>query len=241
MSGTDSFRVSSPSVKFFAGGAGGRELLQKVSLPFFTSFHPIISAQRSQSRRDGVRASAGSVPATASCGVGAASCCCSSAATALAFSPGLRRPRGFEGVLLGFAGTFQRPCEVVRCGPQQGILPSANGSRKFWPPRGARLPPTKNGVRKLVKLAEFPERVPYDDGPGGDGPSCFERMTARSFAPLRSACHGLTRCMCRGRRRWWGASCARNVWMTERSAVLPVRGRRPAGRSAGREVPEAGV
>lgn len=92
------------------------------------------------------------------------------------------------------------------------------GFEEILAAEGGEAAADENGVRKLVKLAEFPERVPYDDGPGGMVPSCFERMTAGSFAPLRSACHGLTRCMCRGATTMVGASCARNVWMTERSA-----------------------
>ncbi len=90
VSGTDSFRVSSPSVEVFAGGVlvsvgGGRVFLWGhpplwvffggggggcfffLNNPppprFFTSFHPIISARSGPSRRDGVRASAGNVPA----------------------------------------------------------------------------------------------------------------------------------------------------------------------------------
>ncbi|WP_459609908.1 hypothetical protein, partial [Bilophila wadsworthia] len=36
VSGTDSFRVSSPSVEVFAGGGRGRELFAKSSLPRFS-------------------------------------------------------------------------------------------------------------------------------------------------------------------------------------------------------------
>ena len=36
-------------------------------------------------------------------------------------------------------------------------------------------------LHKLVKLAEFPERVPYDDGPGGDGPFLLRAHDGREF------------------------------------------------------------
>ena len=45
----------------------------------------------------------------------------------------------------------------------------------------AYAPADENGVRKLVKLAEFPERVPYDDGPGGDGPFLLRAHDGREF------------------------------------------------------------
>ena len=61
------------------------------------------------------------------------------------------------------------------------------GFEEILAAEGGKAAADENGVRKQVKLAEFPERVPYDDGPAGMVPSCFERMTAGSFAPLRSA------------------------------------------------------
>lgn len=44
------------------------------------------------------------------------------------------------------------------------------GFEEILAAEGGEAAADENGVRKLVKLAEFPERVPYDDRPGGDGP-----------------------------------------------------------------------
>ena len=116
-------------------------LCKKFPPPFFrliSPFHPIISAHSGPSRRDEARASVGSVPARRH----------GALVRRVAVAAVSRRPwrfprfgegRGFRASLV----RLRRKAKLSRCGPQQGILPSAKGSRKFWPPSGARLPPTK--------------------------------------------------------------------------------------------------
>lgn len=103
---------------------------------------------------------------------------------------GLEKAEGFEGVLFGFAGRFQRPCEVVQMRAAAGNPAECQWFEEILAAEGCEAAADENGVRKLVKLAEFPERVPYDDGPGGDS---FCLLRARDGREFRAAQERLPR------------------------------------------------
>ena len=110
----------------------------------------------------------------------------------------MEKAEGFERVSLGFAGRFQRPCEVVQMRAAAGNPAECQWFEEILAAEGCEAAADENGVRKLVKLAEFPERVPYDDGPAGSGPFLLRAHDGREFRAAQERCHGLTRCMCRG-------------------------------------------
>ena len=104
--------------------------------------------------------------------------------------PDLEKAEGFERVSFGFAGRFQCPCEVVQMRAAAGNPAQCQGFEEILAAEGGKAAADENGVRKQVKLAEFPECIPDDDGACGDG---FRLFRAHDGGEFRAAQKGLPR------------------------------------------------